>query len=383
MIEHAVPVAFALLLWWASTGAIIYADGLPERTFHWTFLTATVLACLALGIIVETRDATTAGGAYLAFSAGLVTWAWLELAFYLGYVTGPRKTACPPTCRGLLHFWHAIETVLWNQIANIGVAALIVWLTWGGENLTAVWTFAVLWLMQQSAKLNVYLGVRNLNTHFLPSHLSHLKAFMSQRPMNLFFPVSVSLATVAFVLILDQAHSADLSDGASVGLGLIATLLALAILEHWFLVLPVPAERLWDWSMASHRDQHGRPSNDGRLAHWTTELTGPCDRGELRSVLETAARGGFGDIERLDGLAIADAGWVTFSVRQGAATIASVVPAERTPVAHATANGPTLDAERLRAALQSCVTTDWMTPQSNTGGRLEPVAPLGGVANEI
>jgi hypothetical protein len=37
----------------------------------------------------------------------------------------------------------------------------------------------------------------------------------------------------------------------SVGLTLVTALLALAVLEHWFLVLPVPDEALWTWACRS------------------------------------------------------------------------------------------------------------------------------------
>jgi hypothetical protein len=30
---------------------------------------------------------------------------------------------------------------------------------------------------------------------------------------------------------------------------LLATLLTLAVIEHWFLVLPVPAEAMWNWAL--------------------------------------------------------------------------------------------------------------------------------------
>jgi hypothetical protein len=30
--------------------------------------------------------------------------------------------------------------------------------------------------------------------------------------------------------------------------------MGLAILEHWFLVLPLPSEKLWKWGFKSHED---------------------------------------------------------------------------------------------------------------------------------
>jgi putative photosynthetic complex assembly protein 2 len=37
-------------------------------------------------------------------------------------------------------------------------------------------TFAVLWVMRISAKLNLFLGVRNLSEELLPPHLAYLGA---------------------------------------------------------------------------------------------------------------------------------------------------------------------------------------------------------------
>jgi hypothetical protein len=33
---------------------------------------------------------------------------------------------------------------------------------------------------------------------------------------------------------------------------LLFTLVALALIEHWFMVLPIPSEKLWQWGLASH-----------------------------------------------------------------------------------------------------------------------------------
>ena len=59
----------------------------------------------------------------------------------------------------------------------------------------------ILWWMHQSAKLNVFLGVRNLNEEFLPEHLAFLKGFLNKKPMNLLFPFSVTISTVIAVLV--------------------------------------------------------------------------------------------------------------------------------------------------------------------------------------
>ena len=45
----------------------------------------------------------------------------------------------------------------------------------------------------------------------------------------------------------------DAAPGEVVGLTLVGTLLALAVLEHLMLVLPIPAAALWQWAGAAAR----------------------------------------------------------------------------------------------------------------------------------
>jgi G3E family GTPase len=146
---------------------------------------------------------------------------------------------------------HAVQTSLWHELAIIAGAAMVVWCTWGGTNQVGTWTFMILWWMHQSAKLNVFLGVRNLNEEFLPEHLGFLKAFLTKRPMNLLFPFSVTISTVVGVLLVQQAIATGASSAEAAGATFLATLMALAILEHWFLVLPLPSAKLWSWGLAS------------------------------------------------------------------------------------------------------------------------------------
>ena len=59
--------------------------------------------------------------------------------------------------------------------------------------------------------------------------------------MNLLFPVSVTLSTVAAVLLVQAAARRRGRRLRGRGFTFLATLMALAVLEHWFLVLPLPA----------------------------------------------------------------------------------------------------------------------------------------------
>ncbi len=264
MSDFGFPVLYALGLWWFSTGVVLYLDNLPGRTFRWTLLGgATVLALAIFGLVVSSAS-TDILSAYIAFSCGLVIWGVLEMSYFTGFLTGPRKIPCPPVCSEWRRFGLAIMTSLYHELAVIATALFLIMLSWGEPNQVGVWTFVVLWLMRWSAKLNLFLGVPNLNEEWLPEHLRYLKTYMVKRGMNLLFPVSVTLSTVLTVLIVLRAMAPEAAGAGAVGLILVATLLALAILEHWFLVLPLPDEALWAWALppGESGDDSGIPPRD-------------------------------------------------------------------------------------------------------------------------
>lgn len=245
------PILWTLFLWWFSTGVILYLNGLPRWTFKWTMLGTTAVLVLSLVGLYATADDTRMTGAYLAFTCALMVWAWQEVAFLLGYVTGSRRTPCPPGVRGWQRFKVAFQAVWHHELALLVLGAAVLATTWGEPNQTGLWTYAVLWIMRQSAKLNVFLGVRNLNESFLPPHLTYLHTYFRRRGMNGLFPVSVLLGTVVAWMLWQLATAAGMSAFDITALTFAATLLSLAVLEHWFLVLPLPSEALWAWGLRS------------------------------------------------------------------------------------------------------------------------------------
>ncbi len=255
----AVPALYALFVWWFSTGAIFYLDGLPRRSFPWSMAGASVFFVAAVYGLLASRADTSTTGAYMAFTSGLVVWAWLEMTYYMGYVMGPRRSACPEGCSGWRHFGHAVQASLYHELATLVLAALILAGTWRMPNQIGCWTFMVLWIMQLSAKLNVFLGVPNLGEEFLPEHLAHLKSFLNRKPMNLLFPVSVSASVVLATLLAQKAFSAAAAPFEATGFTFLGVLASLAVLEHWFLVVPLPSAALWRWSLTS-RDPASAPT---------------------------------------------------------------------------------------------------------------------------
>ena len=251
MLLYLLPIGYTVLLWWLSTGLILQLTGLPQRTHPWTMFGATVLLGLALLGLCATRNDTRVTGAYLAFSCTLVVWAWQEVAFLLGYITGPRRTACPPGSTGWRRAGLALQTLLHHELALIALALAVLGLTWGGSNPTGPAAFVIFWVMRQSAKLNIFFGVRNLSEDFLPRQLQYLQTYFRRAPMNPLFPISVAASSWIAVLMWQAAGARGIGAFEATAFTFSGTLLSLAVLEHWFMVLPLPSQALWNWSLRS------------------------------------------------------------------------------------------------------------------------------------
>jgi putative photosynthetic complex assembly protein 2 len=245
MIAYGLPIAATLALWWLSTGVIVRLDSLDQRTFGRSMAWATIVLLLSLWLVRQSSGQTTPGAAYVAFACGLVVWGWQLLSFYTGFVTGPRRSACPPDCAGVSRFVEAARTSLHHEFAAVLGALALLALTYGRPNRLALWTYLLLWWMHQSAKLNAFFGVPNLGQDMLPDHLAYLASFMRRRPMNPLFPFSVTISTIATMRLFEGALRADATAFEITANLMLAALMALAVAEHWFLVAPIDANAIW------------------------------------------------------------------------------------------------------------------------------------------
>ncbi len=237
-------VVYAVFLWWVATGVILLLNHLPARTFRLSLGSATLVLGAALLGIAQAARLPTVGAAYLGFTCALAAWGWQEMSFFMGVVTGPRRVA-DPSARGLRRFWQAIETLLYHEAAIAAVGVVILLLSVGRPNQVASLTYLSLWVMRISAKLNVYLGVRNLNENWVPRRLAYLKAYMVKRPMNPLLPVSVTLGTLAAASFIGRALGPHASQIGIVTNGFVGVILALGVFEHLFMVLPLDLARVW------------------------------------------------------------------------------------------------------------------------------------------
>lgn len=254
------PALFAVGLWWAATGAILWLLSLQRGWQPWILGGATLLLVAAcFGLRASAWDDGIAG-AYCGFTSAIAIWAWIEVTFLTGALTGPRREACPPDARGWPRFRAAVAAILWHEIAILSGAAAVFAITAGAPNRVGAWTFLLLAVMRLSAKLNIFLGVRNLGEALLPEHLRYLQSYFARRPANTLFPLSIAVlgSTCAWLSVL----AFDAADAPSaVGYTLLATLVALGLLEHAFMVAPIPPEAMWRWTIAR------RERSTARLAH--------------------------------------------------------------------------------------------------------------------
>jgi putative photosynthetic complex assembly protein 2 len=248
----AAAIMFALFLWWFSTGAILMLVRLPRAAYPYAMITGLGIAVMALAGLVATRGDVSALGAFAGFTHGLIIWAALEMAFLFGYVTGPRKGPAPPDLFGWGRFSAAFATVAWHELSILAAAILLFALSWDAPNRVAADVFLLLFAMRISAKLNIFLGAPNVTVEFLPDHLRYLGSYFERRRVSGFFAFSVTLASLAFGFVAHAAMTAG-TPYAQASLTLVATLLALAIIEHWFLVLPVRDAALWRWALGRRK----------------------------------------------------------------------------------------------------------------------------------
>lgn len=250
MLELAGPPLAAVLLWWLGTGVVLLLDRVPSvgaggRVV--TFVAASSFTVAALVCIAHTARDASISGAYAGFACAVVVWGWHELAFLSGWVTGPRRDAVTPGAQRLQRLSEAVQVLLWHEIALLATGiALWVWIG-GSANPTAAWTFTLLYAMRVSAKLNLYLGVRNLALDFLPPRLLYLGSYFRVRRFNALMPWSLLAGTAVVAwLISAAAHTAG---GARTAHLLLASLLVLALVEHLMMVLPLQPSALWKWAL--------------------------------------------------------------------------------------------------------------------------------------
>ncbi len=276
-LTYLLPVIYVVFLWWFTTGAIIAVYDRARRVVELFMAALTVVLFASFVGIVLTRDVTQPLDVYVAVTCGVLIWGWQVAAYYLGFVSGPEQTEIPQRVqRG--EGWHlnladrfrlALNASLNHELLVLGFGVLMMGLTWFHTNRWSLWIYLALWLMHSSAKLNVFLGVRNFHIDFLPEKLRYLDALLTKRENNALFPVSVVLASSSALALLYQGIEPGTSPTQTVGFLAVATMITLGLIEHWLMILPIPSA-LVGWGMRAIPEQttppNSLPPSDGVTA---------------------------------------------------------------------------------------------------------------------
>jgi putative photosynthetic complex assembly protein 2 len=251
--EFALPLLFATVLWFVATGFVLWLDKLPSHTWPVSITLASVASGFAMGGIIATAEETSAWAAYVAFACALVLWGWHELSFLMGFVTGPNRNPCPPDARGWRRFRLAAATLIYHEVAMFVCLLVMAAATWGKPNQTATLTFLLLFVMRLSAKFNIFAGVPHLSTEMMPDHMRYLASYFRIAPPRWIFILSVSGIAVLAAWLADLALSSR--GGIATGYALAFALVALAFLEHGFLVVPWQDTAIFRWAMPEQARQ--------------------------------------------------------------------------------------------------------------------------------
>lgn len=248
LLPLALPAALmAIACWWLGTGAVLWLVRRSPRGMMIGTVVLTVLLAPALGVAAWSMGQTGVAASYAAFASVIVMWSWHELAFLSGWITGPRRIAQDPAARGWRRFGLALQALLHHEMALLANFGLLVMLQRGQPGHVALCTFALLWCMRVSAKLNLFFGVPHVGDQYLPARLAYLGSYFRRSPVTPCYHLTMllSVAVWLWLVLLAPRHAA----GVSAGWVMLGTLLTLAILEHVLMAHALPVQALWSLFM--------------------------------------------------------------------------------------------------------------------------------------
>lgn len=250
-------VGLVIFTWWFSTGAILWLVQQPPATHRVSFSAYTALTILALMALALLGAGNSYWHAIGAFVCAIVIWGWHEMAFLMGFITGSHKNPWPPqptneesgSSNEPTRFVRATESLLYHELALAATVVILFVASLRQPNQVGAEVFFALWVLRLSAKLNLFLGVRNRYASMLPKAVAYFESYFALRNINLLFPISISVGTIATMVLWSAAVNPALDEFSRANATILAMLVTLGVIEHWFLVLPLPFERMWSWAM--------------------------------------------------------------------------------------------------------------------------------------
>lgn len=254
-----IAALIAIFSWWFFTGIILLvvrrADGFGATAHGKSVVFGIPLFALGILGLVLSATSHTVGHVYVSFLSVLLVWGWIELAFLSGVITGPERRPCPADLKGWARFVRAWHTLSHHELLLLTGLLITTVATSGAEHTFGFWTYLVLFVARISAKLNLFFGVPRINTEFVPKPLQHLKSYFRQRNITPAFVAGVTFLSFATACFAERLMSAD-AGAQTVGYALLLALSALATLEHWLMVIPLPDAKLWRWMLPALPTTH-------------------------------------------------------------------------------------------------------------------------------
>ncbi|MEY4254233.1 MAG: hypothetical protein RLZZ566_1703 [Pseudomonadota bacterium] len=260
---------FAVFCWWLGTGAILWLVRLPTSTFRWSMFFLSFLLGLSLWTTSISMRSHSVLNAYIGFVSVIAMWSWHEMAFLTGWLAGPRRVALDPGLSLNRRFGQSVMALLYHEVALLFNFGVLLALQQGQPNHVALCTFALLWCMRLSAKLNLFFGVPQVGEQYLPVHLRYIGSYFKSGRISPFFFFTITLSVVIWTWMVWELKTGAVT--ISTGWVLLSSLLGLAIIEHLLMVIALPLQRLWGWAMK--RSPYG--TNRAPLADTTVAVRVP------------------------------------------------------------------------------------------------------------
>jgi len=242
-------VFVVVLFWWSATGVIFALErGPTTRTLGLAL--ASVLAVWGLWLVIVERDLESPSAVRRGFLGAAFIWTWVQVSFYGGWLVGPPSLAFPIPAES--PSWslavRAVLSMLWYQLAMLGVLGVVAWGVARRPNRIAWWALLTFWLSHQAASVNIFLGVENPGRGFFPEGTTFLESYFGPPRNSWLLPLTIA-ALLVFTLRVALHAIRDATPTRRQSMMLLTVLGALGVLELAVLGAPVNLA-LWDWFLA-------------------------------------------------------------------------------------------------------------------------------------
>lgn len=260
------PVLFVILLWWSSTGAILWLARGTDKQMNPRLMIMTLICALGFSGLIISTAYNAVWAVYLAFVSALIIWGWVEFTFLAGLITGGTNRTCPQNIDETSRFVHAFKAINYHEFTLLGALIIIGLIDMTGGSAMASKTFACMWLMRIGAKFAIFSGVPKLSVDMMPERLFYLQSYFRADRIGWGFWGSIIGCSIFFAAGLYALLNIDYNAVAQTQITMLTALVGLAVLEHFFMVLPVADSRLWSWAMPKRKIKPNKSKSQTGIA---------------------------------------------------------------------------------------------------------------------